>query len=64
MKREEPVCNRCKGTDINRDGAGAWNTTTQSWELVTVYDRDCWCNNCEEENNIYWREVHENHEPQ
>ena len=46
MKKVKMVCETCGGEDVRRDASVAWDTETQTWELVAVYD-SATCETCD-----------------
>jgi len=44
-------CSKCGSEDIRRDASVAWSKEKQTWEIVTIYDKDIECNNCDAKNS-------------
>lgn len=46
-KRIRKVCTECGSTDVLLDAYAVWNEETQEFELLTVYDKGHYCNQCD-----------------
>lgn len=53
-------CNACGSQDVYRDAFASWNTETQQWELVAVYDAAT-CEACENDTTLIERAVECSH---
>ena len=42
-------CAKCGGTNISKDASAAWNEIDQCWELMAVYDKPNFCEDCDGE---------------
>lgn len=57
MKREEPYCEDCGGSDIIADATAQWDVDKQEWELGGTMDY-FYCSDCDGWTKwIGWREV-------
>ena len=45
--RLQPVCNRCRGSDILIDAQGCWDIDAQGWEIHSTYEENPYCRDCE-----------------
>ena len=57
MKKKKLICTVCGSTDILVDAYAQWNETTQKFELFETFDKGHFCNNCEGECSVKWKEI-------
>lgn len=52
-----PTCSECHGTNIRKDAYAEWDNDKQEWVLFNTFDKPNWCENCEGECSIDWKEI-------
>ena len=61
--KTEPYCPDCESSDIVVDSTSAWDSDTQDWYTVSVFDKPFWCQNedcdMDEFSHEEWRDVKE-----
>lgn len=57
MAKYRMICKDCGSDDVVADAYASWNVDTQSWEVSGVYDKDNYCNNCDEEKKYLEKEI-------
>ena len=43
------VCSHCRGENIKVNAYVAWSKSAQAWEVLSTYDDEAWCDDCEGE---------------
>ena len=51
------VCGRCGSDHVKADAYAEWNADAQEWELSQTFDKGAFCNKCDGETSIYWKEI-------
>ena len=51
-----PVCSLCGSENIKADAYAVWDPETQQWELSETFDKGAYCQGCDGETRIDWRE--------
>lgn len=53
---KHPECTTCGSDQVLADSYAYWDYEKQSWELHSVYDGNFYCNECEGETSVTWKE--------
>jgi ribosomal protein L37AE/L43A len=51
------VCSYCGSENVKADAYAVWNTDTQQWEVSATFDKGAYCDECDGETRINWKEV-------
>jgi len=51
------VCEGCGSEQVSCDGSARWSVQDQDWELVMLYDKASYCDDCDGETNIVSKKV-------
>ncbi len=55
-KNTIPQCSSCGSENVLFDAYVAWDETTQTYEIVNVFDKGHYCQDCDGECSIDWEE--------
>lgn len=54
-KREQPICSKCKSTEVLSDAYAVWDLKQQYWVLQNTFNKGSYCNKCDGECRLEWR---------
>ena len=54
-KKENPHCSHCNSSDVLFDAYAEWNSEKQEFIIQNVMDKGHYCNECQGECSIVWR---------
>lgn len=55
--KEVPMCAYCGSTEVSADALVYWDINTQTWEVSDICDKGHYCNACEGETRLSWRQA-------
>jgi len=58
-RKEKPLCEDCKGSNLLFDAFAIFNTETQSYEINNTFD-ECFCSDCDKSIKVFWEDLKEN----
>ena len=56
------VCRQCGNEDVLHDAYAIWNREAQRFEVYNTFDKGSYCNTCEGDCSIEWKEKNEHEE--
>ena len=51
-----PVCSHCGSENVKVDAYAVWDAETQQWEVSETFDKGAYCQECDGETRVDWRE--------